>query len=302
MVSFKESKKFLDPKVISAISDYKLLARLIIDGFFMGFHKGPRHTVSLDYSKHRDYYPGDPLKLVDWKLFGKTDRYFVKQFEEETNLQAWIVIDISKSMSYSGDKIAMSKREYASYIAAALSYMLLKQRDMVGVILFDGKIRKIINPSSSHQQLGRLLKEFKHLKEGGKSHFNDSAKLVANRIKKRSLIILFSDLLANPEHIEQTLKHFMHKKNELIVFQVLSEEELKFPFEKFGFFEDLETKDRILMQPNYFKEEYVEQMKKYLDQIQQICHKLKVTYKMLETTTSFDQALRVFLQTREKMN
>ena len=302
MTSFEESRKFLDPQVLSSISNYRLLARLMVSGFFMGQHRGPRHAFSLEYSDRRDYYPGDPLKLIDWKIYGKTDKFLVKEFEEETNLEAWLVVDMSQSMSYRGEKTAVTKLQYASYLAAAFAYLLIGQKDLVGLILFDERLRKVIPPSSTHRQLNVILGELSRLKPGGVSHFEQAARLAAGRIKKRSLVILFSDLLSRPEDVEKTLKHFLCHKNELIVFHILSFEEMKFPFQKFGFFEDLETKHRILLQPTLLQEEYQRQMRHYLEAVKRICMKLRLSYQMAETTTSFDRALFTLLQFRSRMN
>lgn len=304
MVSTSEQgQKFLDPKTAALISNYRLLARLIVDGYFVGQHRGPRHAFSLEYSKHREYYPGDSLKLVDWKLYGKSDKFFVKQFEEETNLESWMLMDISKSMDYEGGAPgAISKLRYASYLASALSYLLLSQKDLVGLMLFDSKIKKIIPPSAATRQLNFILREMKALKAGGVSKFEESARLVANRVKKRGLLVLFSDLLAQPQDVERTLKQFLHKGNELIVFHILSHEELQFPFRKFGYFEDLETKKRILLQPDTFKKEYRQKMADYLEAIKKTCLKLRISYQMLQTNTPFDAAIRTFLESRARMH
>ena len=298
----KDAQKFLDPKTISLISNYRLLARLIIDGYFIGHHRGPRHAFSLEYSKHREYYPGDPLKLVDWKLFGKTDRYYVKQYEEETNLAAWICLDISKSMGYQGTRGDISKLQYACYLSAALTYLLLGQKDLVGLITFDDKLRKIVPPSSANRQLNIILRELYHVKEGGVSQFEESAKLAAGRVKKRGLVVLISDLLASPEHIEKTLKTYLCKGNDLVVFHVLSHDELEFPFKRFGYFEDLETREKLLIEPAFLKEEYKKQMAQYLMEVKKTCLKLRVSYQMVKTTTPFDRAIATFLQARLKLS
>ncbi len=302
MTQTEQSRKFLDPRTISMLSDFRLLSRLIVDGFFLGHHRGPRNAFSLEYNKHRDYYPGDPLKLVDWKLYGKTDRYFVRQYEEETNLQAWLVMDISKSMAYQGEKGAVSKMQYASYLAAALAYLLLDQRDLVGLIQFDDKPRKVILPSSRKNQLNLILKELQGMQEGAVSQFEEAARFAASRIKKRGMVILFSDLLARPEQIEKTLKLFVCQGNDLLLFHVLTHEELRFPFRKFGFFQDLETRERVLLHPEYLHDEYTGHIKEYLEKVKQICSKLKVSYQMLETTAPYDKALAAFLKLRSRLN
>ncbi len=298
----EQPHKFLDPKTAAAISNYRLMARLIIDGFFIGQHRGPRHAFSLEYSKHREYYPGDSLKLVDWKLFAKSDRYFVKQFEEETNLQAWMLMDISKSMTYQGSSTTVSKLDYACYLAGALSYLLLGQKDLTGMMLFDSRLRKVIPPSSASKQLDIILRELRNLKPGDSSSFEAAARHAASRIKKRGLIILFSDLMAPPEEVERTLKQFLQKGNELIVFHVLSHDELKFPFRRFSAFQDMETHERVLLQPDFYKAEYQKQVHGYLASLKQISRKLKISYQMLETTTPFDRAIQQFLEMRNRMH
>lgn len=294
-------KNFLDPKTVSKITDFRLLVRLIVDGFFMGAHRGPKQAFSLEYSKHRDYYPGDPLKRVDWRLFGKTDRHFVKQYEEETNLEAWLVVDISKSMSYQGSRAALSKLRYAACLAGAIAHWLLGQKDLVGLILFDSRVRKIIPPSSTNRQLAILLKELCNLKEGEESQFEHATRHAASRIKRRGLIMLFSDLLTDPDQIEKTLRYFLHRGNELIVFHTLAHEELEFPFKRFGFFEDMETKQKILLQPEYLREEYCKQMKECLERIKKTCMRMKVHYEQIETTTPFDKALMRIVETRKRL-
>lgn len=302
MVSLKESRKFLDPKAVARLSNYRLLARLIVEGFYAGLHRGPRHAFSLEYSRHRNYYPGDPLKLVDWKLFGRTEKFFVRQYEEETNLAVWLLVDISQSMVYRGEHTTLTKLRYASYLAAALAYLLQGQGDLAGLILFDDRPRKIIPPSATQKHLNRILCELQNIEAGEKSNFEEAARLVAQRIKKRSLVVLFSDLLARPENVEKTLKYFLRPRSDLVIFQILSFEELKFPFRKFGLFEDLETRSRILMQPEIFQNEYLKQMHHYLGAIKKSASKLRASYEMLETTTPFDRALLTFLESRQKMN
>jgi hypothetical protein len=301
MVATNPGKNFFNPQTFMAIKDLNILAKLVVDGFLQGTHKGPKQAFSHEYSKHREYYPGDPLKSVDWKLYGKTDKYFVKQYEEETNLVSWLVMDTSKSMLYQGSKTKISKLQYATYLAAAISYLLFLQKDAVGMIQFDDQVRKVIPTRSSRNHLNVLLRELSQIKEGATTNFESAAKQVAARIKKRGLVILFTDLLIRPEKIESTLKHFLHPGSELIIFHILSFEELEFPFKKFSHFEDMETLSRVLLNPEYIKDEYVNQMKVYLETVKSECQKLKVSYQLLKTTTPFDQALMAFLQARSKM-
>jgi hypothetical protein len=292
---------FLDPKAISVISDYKLLARYIVDGYFSGHHRGPRHAISLDFNKHRDYYPGDPLKMIDWKLYSRTDRFFVKQFEEETNLEMWILIDTSHSMDFTSKSSPLSKLKYATCVAAALAYLAYCQKDSFGLIFFDDRPRKIIPPRSSRQHLDIVLKELQNVRAGNRSDFEQSAKQVAARIKKRGLVLLFTDFLTDPDIVERTLRYFLKQRSELAVFHILTFEELHFPFQRFSFFQDMETKDRVLLQPKLFQKEYVNQIHAYLKTMKRVCGNLKVVYQVQKTSTSFEHALRSFLECRNRI-
>jgi uncharacterized protein (DUF58 family) len=297
----KEVKKFLDPKALSLISNYELIAKLIIDSFLIGRHRGPRHAFSLEYCNHREYYPGDPLKHVDWKYYGRTDRFFIKQYREETNLEAWLLVDVSGSMRYQGKRTEVSKLQYVKYLAAALTHLLLSQRDLVGSILFDNKLQRVIPPRSSYRQLLYIVQELTRVQGEGVSQFEDVAKLVASFIKKRSLIVLFSDLLSDPKRIKESLKHFLRKGNELVVFHVLTPEELEFSFRRFSFFEDLETHERVLLMPQLLKDEYRSHIQDYLKEIRKVCEGMNVNYQLIKTSEPFDLALAGFLKSREVM-
>jgi uncharacterized protein (DUF58 family) len=302
MVNLESCRKYLDPESVATLRDYHLLAQLIVDGFFLGMHSGPKPGYSLEYDKHRDYYPGDPLKLIDWKLFGKSDKYSIKQYEEETDLDAWLVVDSSSSMSYQGKRGKVSKFKYASYLAAAFAYLLLKQKDHVGLILFDHQLQKVLFPSAAYRQLGLILKELSQCREGQHSSFDKAASQAASRIKKRGLIVLFSDFLSTPEVIEKTLKKFLHRGSEILVFHVLTHEELHFPFKHLSVFQDMETGNRILLQPAFLQAEYIVRMKQYLEEVKKICHRYRISYQLLETWNSFDVALREFLAKRARMH
>lgn len=295
-----DSKSILNPQTVATIKDFRLAARLMIDGFLLGIHRGPKQAFSLEYSKHREYHPTDPLKVVDWKLHARTDRLYVKLFEEETNLQSWIFMDVSKSMTYQGTNSGLSKLDYSCRLAAALTYLLINQRDLVGLLCFDEVLKTAIPPRSSSVQLTRILKELSSPAVGGTSSFEHAARLLASRVRRKSLLILFSDLLTSPQQMEKTLKLFLNQRSELIIFHILADEELKFPFDHFSFFEDLETKQKILIEPKFLKDEYQKSMNTYLAQIREICGKGKVSYQFLTTSTPFDQGLAAFLAARER--
>ncbi len=236
----EDYRRFLRPDVVSKLSGMEIKARLVVEGFIAGLHKSPYHGFSVEFAEHRQYMPGDPLKNVDWKVYAKTDRFFIKEFEEETNLKAYILLDTSGSMGYSSNGV--NKLEYSSYLSAALSYLMLKQRDAVGLVVFDQSIRKYIPPKSAlKSHLHVLLEELDKIEPSFTTNINTALHLMAERIKRRGLIILISDLFDDPNEVINGLKHFRHKKHEVIVFHVLDPKERSFSFPELAIFKDLET-------------------------------------------------------------
>jgi len=289
----------LKPEVISKLSGMEMKARLVVEGFIAGLHRSPYHGFSVEFAEHRQYMPGDPLRNIDWKVYGKTDRYFVKEFEEETNLKAYLLLDISGSMGYSSNEI--SKLEYGSYLSAALSYLMLKQRDSVGLVIFDQKIQKYIPPKSTLSHLHNLLRELDKLSPSEPTNVSSTLHQMAERIKRRGLIILLSDLFDQPEQIISGLKHFRHKKHEVIVFHILDPKELNFAFEDEAVFTDLETKEEIMTSPWQIRKEYQERLKSLLNRYTLECRESMIDYVLLDTSVPFDRALFSYLNKRERL-
>lgn len=289
----------MKPEVISKLSGMEMKARLVVEGFIAGLHRSPYHGFSVEFAEHRQYMPGDPLRNIDWKVYGKTDRYFVKEFEEETNLKAYLLLDISGSMGYSSNEI--SKLEYGSYLSAALSYLMLKQRDSVGLVIFDQKIQKYIPPKSTLSHLHNLLRELDKLSPSEPTNVSSTLHQMAERIKRRGLIILLSDLFDQPEQIISGLKHFRHKKHEVIVFHILDPKELNFAFEDEAVFTDLETKEEIMTSPWQIRKEYQERLKSLLNRYTLECRESMIDYVLLDTSVPFDRALFSYLNKRERL-
>jgi uncharacterized protein (DUF58 family) len=292
-------RKFLRPEVISKLSGMELRARLVVEGFIAGLHRSPYHGFSVEFAEHRPYMPGDPLKNIDWKVFSRTDRYFVKEYEEETNLKAYLLIDTSGSMGYSSN--GTSKLEYTSYLSAALSYLMLKQRDSVGLVIFDQKIQKYLPPKSAVSHLHVLLTQLDQLRPSQTTNVAEALHEMAERIKRRGLIILFSDLFDSPEAILSGLKHFRHRKHEVIVFHVLDPKERYFDFSQEAIFKDLETGQEISTSPYQIGDEYRKSINKWIERFTLECRQSLIDYVLLDTRVAFDEALFAYLSKRERL-
>ncbi len=299
--SGKNYRKYLDPRVISRISRMDLRARLVVEGFMSGLHKSPYHGFSVEFAEHRQYMPGDDIKHIDWKVYGKTDRYYVKQFEEETNLKTYLLIDRSASMGYAGSG-EISKLQYSTYLAAALSWLLMRQRDAVGLVTFDDKIRKIMPARSVLTYLPELLTELERSQPASTTNIAATLHEIADRIKRRALIILFSDLFdENRDGIIQGLKHFRHRNHEVIVFQVLDPLEVSFAFGDDAIFQDMETAEKMTTQPVHIQQEYRKLLHAFLENMKKSCLENDIDYQLLQTNMPFDLALVHYLQKRKRL-
>ena len=296
---FEDYRRFLKPETVSKLENMDLVARLVVEGFITGLHKSPYHGFSVEFAEHRQYMPGDEIKHVDWKVYAKTDRYFVKQFEEETNLKAYLLLDSSASMGYGSDGI--TKIQYATFLAAALTYLMLKQRDSVGLVTFDEKIRKYLPPRSVSSYLHVILKELEGTKTADKTNVSTTFHQLAERIKRRGLIIIFSDLLDDPVKVISGLKHFRHKKHEVIVFQILDPLERSFNFKKDAVFKDLETGEQLATQPWHIRGEYRHLMTNFIENYKKQCRENKIDHIVMDTSQDFDRALIQYLIKRKRI-
>ena len=292
-------RKYLSPQVVSRLARMDLRARLVVEGFLTGLHESPYHGFSVEFAEHRPYGPGDPIRFIDWKVWGRTDRYYIKEYVEETNLKAYLLMDISASMGYSSN--GLSKLEYGTYLAAALSYLMLSQQDAVGLLVFDEVIRKYLPPKSVMGYLHPLLTELDGLKPGRGTDVSRVLHHLAERIKRRGLIILISDLFDDPERVMTGLKHFRHKKHEVIVFHVLDPQERGFDFKRDGVFVDLETGERLTVQPWHIKRAYRELMGTFADWYKRECRQHRIDYVLLDTATDYDVALVQYLTKRKRI-
>jgi uncharacterized protein (DUF58 family) len=300
-VSDPQYRRYLQPHVVSKLANMELRARLVVEGFITGLHKSPYHGFSVEFAEHRQYMPGDEIRHLDWKIYGKTGRYYIKQYEEETNLKSYIVLDASRSMAYASEG-QMPKIEYASFLVAALSYMMVKQQDAVGLTVFDEGITTYLPPHASRAYLRQILVTLQRLKAGNRTGAGKALHQVADRIRRRGLVIVVSDLLDDPDEIIGALKHFRHKKNEVIVMHVLDPLERTFAFTGDATFLDMETADEVITQPWHVRKAYQKSMGAFLERFKRECRENYVDYVLLDTRTPYDVALVEYLSKRERMS
>ena len=293
-------RTYLQPDVVAKLSNMELVARLVVEGFITGLHKSPYHGFSVEFAEHRQYMPGDDIKHLDWKIYGRTDRYYIKEFEEETNLKAYLIFDASRSMAYASEG-RITKLEYASYIAAALAYLMIQQRDAVGLAVYDETIRTYMPPHATRSYLKEILRNLELLEASNKTGTAQSLHEIAERLKRRGLVIILSDLFDKPEEVTAAFKHFRHKKNEVIVMQVLDPLERSFAFGSDAIFKDLETKEELLTQPYHIQKSYQATMRKFLETYKKECREHAIDYVLLDTRTPFDVALFQYLSKRKRM-
>jgi uncharacterized protein (DUF58 family) len=296
----EDYRQYLQPGVVAKLANMELRARLVVEGFITGLHKSPYHGFSVEFAEHRQYMPGDEIKHIDWKIYGKTDRYYIKQYEEETNLKAYIVLDASKSMAYASPG-NITKLEYAAYLAASLSYMMIKQQDAVGVAVFDEQVTTYLPPHATKSYLRQILVALNRLQASNRTGAGKSLHQVADRIKRRGLVIVISDLFDKPDEVIAALKHFRHKKNEVIVMHVLDPLERSFAFGSDALFKDMETGEQLMTQPWQIQKAYQREFGSFLERYKRECRENYVDYVLMDTATPFDVALTEYLHKRERI-
>ncbi|MCX6173400.1 MAG: DUF58 domain-containing protein [Ignavibacteriales bacterium] len=300
-VKTQDYKKFLDPVVISKLKTLELKARMVVEGFKVGLHRSPYHGFSVEFSEHRPYMQGDALKNVDWKVFAKSEKYYIKQFEEETNLISHIFVDASKSMQFKHSG-KVSKIDYATILAAALAYVMIDQQDSVGLAIYSDKIHTYLPPKSNRVYLKTLLSALNQIQPGGTTTTSKCLDSVAEKIKKRGLTIIISDFFDDMNSVLTALKHIHYKKNEVIVFQILDPIEKSFGFDRDSVFVDLETNEQMTTQPHQIQRAYQEAMNEYLNKLKKECLNFGIEYNLIDTSQPFDKALMSYFAKRAKLN
>ncbi|MDO8137018.1 MAG: DUF58 domain-containing protein [Candidatus Brocadiales bacterium] len=289
-----------DPVTLSKISNLTLRARSVVEGTLTGIHKSPHKGASIEFLEHKEYSPGDEIKHIDWKVLGRSDKYYLKQFEEETNLRAYILLDTSGSMGYGSG--AMSKLEYSATLAACLCYLLLMQSDAVGLVLFGKDLIKYIPPRSKGSHLQALLQVLEGLKAQGTSNLPGVLNEFAEKEPRRSLIIILSDFFDNIPEVLKSLRQFKQRKNEIVLFHVLDSYELEFPFDKLTLFESMEDSNQVLAEPSTIRDSYMAELSRFMEELRQGCLEEQIDHWLINTSTPLDRALLKYLSTRDRLS
>ena len=290
--------RFIQPEVLSRIANLELVARAVVEGFIAGLHRSPYKGFSVDFMEYRPYIPGDDLMRIDWKLFARTDRYFIKEFEDETNTRLNLLVDISHSMGYSST--SLTKMQYAFYLASSLAYLMIRQRDAVGLTLFDDKIIERIPPRSSKGHLHTILTHMERAELGAETALGKPLHEMAEQQRRRGFMVLISDLLADAEALVDGLKHFRFNGHEVLVFHILDPQEVHFDFTDVVEFEDLETGEKMLIEAESAREQYLENFNRFRERLRKECGLLGVDYTLLTTDQPLDFALFNYLASRVK--
>jgi uncharacterized protein (DUF58 family) len=294
-------RKFLDPAVVARLAHLDVRARMVVEGFIAGMHRSPFHGFSVEFAEHRPYMPGDPLKNIDWKVWARSDRYLVKQYTEETNLRCHLLLDLSGSMAFRSPRAAMSKLEYAQSLSAALAYLMLHQQDAVGTMLFADKPIAYVPPRGTRSHLDVLLKTFGAHASQGSTRLGPVLHELAERIKRRGLVVLCSDLMDRPEEILSGLQHFRHRNHEVIVFHILDPDEVDFPYTDTATFVDMESGQQLTTEPWEIAKRYREKLAAWTDLYRRSCREARIDFVQMDTRTPFDRALLAYLEKRARL-
>ena len=290
-------EKYLKPEVINQIKRLDLRAQFVVKGFLQGLHSSPFHGFSVEFSEHRKYTAGDDPKDIDWLVFAKTDKYYVKKFEAETNITGYLVMDLSQSMGYT-HRQELTKFDYAICLAASLCYLMVHQQDPVGLITFDERVRDSLPPKSKRTQLGNVLSHLTQLEPTGQTDIARSLSQIAAMFRQHSLVMIFSDLLADPEPVIQSLRRLRHAGHDVILFHILDEAEVSFPFDGVVELEDPESEDRVEVDATSFRDDYRDEIEAFRETYRRECFQTGIDYVPLDTSMQFDKALLEYLLTR----
>ncbi len=291
------AEKYLKPEVINQIKRLDLRAQFIVKGYLQGLHASPFHGFSVEFSEHRKYTVGDDPKDIDWLVYAKTDKYYVKKFEAETNITGYLVMDLSRSMGYTYRQ-ELTKFDYGICLAAALGYLMIHQQDPVGVMTFDQKVRRSLPPKAKRSHLGDVLSLLANLKPEGETDIAHSLTQVAAMLRRASLVMIFSDLLADPDPVMESLYRLRHAGHDVILFHILDEAEVRFPFDGMVELEDPESRQRLAIDAGGFRRDYLAEIEAFRERYRKECFQSGVDYVPLDTSMQFDRALTEYLFNR----
>ena len=293
--------KYLNPEIVSAVKRLDLQAKCIVDGYLSGRHHSPNHGFSTQFSEHRSYIKGDPLKDIDWKVYARSNKYTVRKYEAETNLECTLIVDISSSMGFKHEKSSFSKLEYAICLSAALSLLLTKQQDSVGLITFDNKVRHYIRPASKRSHLMSILNTLVQVETGEPTIYADSLPSAVSLLRHRGLVVLFTDLLGDTESALKTLQILSHQKHDVIVFQIFDPIEIDLNYDSLMDFQDTENSNtHIIAHPEQIKQAYRAEINKFIEATKTSCENARITYCFMSSAEPFDKAIQEFMKRRSR--
>lgn len=299
MSSTESSKKYLDPKTLDRIKRMDVRARLVVEGFITGQHRSPYHGFAVEFATHREYAPGDDLRHIDWKVWSKTDRLYIKEYEAETNLKCTMLVDCSKSMRY-GEKQGWSKFDYAATAAASLAFLLQQQQDAVGLVTFSNRIEQTLRPSTHPTNLKLMLHELEKVQPSNATDISDVFLALANQIRQRGIIALFSDLFLDPQTLGAALNQFRLRRHEVIVFHMMHHDELEFPFNDNTLFRGLEQDVQLQTEPRALRHSYLEAVDRYMAQVRKACATAGIDHVLIDTSRPLDGVLASYLGFRQR--
>lgn len=302
------AQRFLDPKVLARISDLQLIAKTVVAGFLTGLHRSPYHGVSIDFAEYRPYTHGDDPRAVDWNVYARTDRYYIKKYHGETNTEIHIVLDSSASMGYksggykSGDSKSgnLTKFEYGCYLAASLAFFASHQRDAVGLLLFDTQIRQSIPARARPGQLAWILHELDRARPAKGTEFSGPLQEIARFIRKRGVVVLISDFMESPEQVLRAVRELQFEGNDIILFHVLDPGELEFELDTAVLLEDMETSEKLEVIPEYVAEQYRKLLQEHIRELRHACRSARIDYELMNTGRPLDHALFSYLSMRQR--
>jgi len=290
------SNRYYDPEGLARFGHMELVARQVVEGFLTGRHRSPYHGFSVEFAQHREYVPGDDIKHVDWKVYGRTGRFYLKQYEEETNLVCWLLLDVSESMRYGSGVV--SKYDYACMSAAAMAYLTLHQQDSIGFVTFDSQVRTFLKPSSQPTRLKEMVNFMNRGCGAEKTSLEPIFHDLAERISRRSIIVVLSDLFDEPSDVLAGLKHLRYKRHEVVLFHVMDPAELEFPFQEATLFRGMEQMPELLTDPRGLRDGYLQQVSTYLTELKRGCRGQNIDYVQLRTDANLGVALSGYLAHR----
>ena len=293
------AEKYLRPEVIRQVGRLDLQARFIVEGFLSGLHASPFQGFSVEFSEHRRYTPGDDIKSIDWSVYAKTERYFVKKFQAETNVNGYLCLDLSASMAYT-HRQELTKFEYGICLAAALAYLMIQQQDPVGLVLFDQALRTVVPPRSKRTQLGSMLSLLARAKPAGVADVAGCLHQLAGMIRSKSLVVVLSDLLCDPQPVLRAIHHLRHRGNEVILFHILDEAEVHFPFEGVVQFEEPEQGQELTLDARGIRDDYLAALQEFQETYRRDCLACGADYVAIDTSVRFDKALLEYLIQRQR--